>query len=144
MNMQHHSNLAGSRGFTLIELMIALVILAVVSSYAIASYQKSILKTNRAAAKTTLGKLSSAEENYHFSHNNYAATATTLIGAIPAQVSQKYTFSVTPAAPSTTYTWTATATGGQLKDTDCKTFSISSSGLQSATNSAGTANSSCW
>lgn len=143
MNTQQHSNRAGSRGFTLLELMIALVIVGVVSSYAISSYQKSILKTNRSAAKTTLGKISTAEENWHFSHNSYATSATSLIGGIPAQASKYYTFAIT--VPSgTTYTAAATATGGQLKDTDCKVFSINSTGLQLASNSAGTANSSCW
>ena len=139
MNMQQDRNPQASRGFTLIEILIALVIVAIVSSFAISSYQKSVLKSNRSAAKATLTKIASGEENWRFTHNSYTATVASVSGPIPANVSTIYSFTV--AATASTYSAVATAIGGQLKDTDCTTFSISSTGAQSAT---GNAASSCW
>jgi type IV pilus assembly protein PilE len=72
---------AGSRrykGFTLIELIIAMVIAAVLAAIAIPAYSNYVRKARRADAKSALLDLASLEERYYSTQNAYSATATDL------------------------------------------------------------------
>lgn len=149
MNVRQDMRRISSRGFTLIEILIALVIVGVLSAIAINNYTKSVQKSNRADAKTALTQLQAQEEAYRFSGTSYTTLANlpwaTQMGLGTQSKNKLYNLSITPAAPSSTFTITATATGSQTKDTDCQTFSINYLGVQQAYNSGGTANTtSCW
>ena len=55
----------GALGFTLIELMITVVIVAILAAIALPSYQNYIKRTNIKAAQTDLVALSLVFENYY-------------------------------------------------------------------------------
>jgi type IV pilus assembly protein PilE len=72
------------RGFTLIEMMIVVAIIAIVAAVAIPSYQDSIWKGKRGEAKAAILKALQAEERYYSQNNTYVAYTTTApSGAFP-------------------------------------------------------------
>lgn len=142
-------------GFTLIELMVALAIASVLAMIAIPGYQSSVRKSRRTEARMAVLDLASREERFLSTANAYTKTTTDVgySGTFPVTVgSGYYTLTVdTPdtafvAAGGTTpsYIITATAIGTQLKDTQCKTFTVNQLGTQAATDSSGAAAASCW
>jgi type IV pilus assembly protein PilE len=154
----HHRprHMARSRhgGFSLIELMIVVAIVAILTAIALPQYRKQIQKSNRSAAKSALLDLARREETYYSTNNSYTLDLATLGYAsvannsiqVPSSSNPLYTvgFSAPAAAGSsaTTYTATATPTGSQVGDS-CGNFSVDYLGNQQAT---GTANGSsgCW
>jgi len=65
-----------SRGFTLVELMIVVVIVAILASLAIPSYRSQILKTHRKEAMAALDGLAQAMERYHLQNGTYVGADT--------------------------------------------------------------------
>lgn len=140
-------------GFTLIELMIVAAIIAILAAIAIPSYQKQIMKSRRASAKTALLDLASREEKYYATNNNYPAALasvgyTNVNGSGAIQVPNNsdedyYSVTIALGTPTATgYTATATPVGNQANDS-CGSYSITDLGVQSATgtSSGGTG---CW
>lgn len=146
-NLQLYAN-ARERGFTLIELVIAMVITAVLAAIAIPAYSHYVLQARRTDAKTALLDLASLEERYFSVNNTYTAVPTNLgyTGAsFPVSVgSGYYTVNVAVTAPATgtlaTYTLTANAAGNQTKDTLCTSFTLTNAGVQTSSDPAN----SCW
>jgi type IV pilus assembly protein PilE len=145
-------------GFTLIELIVAMVIVAILAAIAIPSYSAYVRKGRRVDAKNAVLDLASLEERFFSTTNAYtnlaanlgyaAAGANTLMTNQP--VGNYYTVSIpaptaaTVAVPAA-YTITATAVGDQLNDTSCRSFTVTSTGVRSALNSAGADNTAnCW
>ena len=133
-----------SRGFTLIELMIVIVIAAVLASIAVPSYRSYVLRTHRVEAKTALLNLAAAQERFYLENNTYAANAV-LATAPPAGLGLPattengwYNVAIANGANAATFTATATATGAQAADTDCASFSITALGVKTATSTK------CW
>jgi type IV pilus assembly protein PilE len=142
------STLRKSRGFTLIELVVAMVIVAILAAIAIPAYSSYVRQARRTDAKTALLDLASLEERYFSVNNSYTATATSLgYSAFPATLpNNDYTIAAPTIVGATTtaaasYTLTATAIGDEAKDTQCLTFTLTSAGVQSATPDI---TSSCW
>lgn len=76
------------RGFTLIELMIAVAVIGILAAIAYPSYQDSIRKSRRADAKATLLQAAQWMERFYTENNRYdprsrAGTLTTTITAVP-------------------------------------------------------------
>ena len=127
-------------GFTLIELMIVVVIIAILAAIAMNSYRQYILRGNRTSATRALQDLTSREENYYYTNNTYATTLSSL-GATGSMAGPYYTV-VVPAATSSTYQVQATPAGTQTQDTACGTFALTREGVQSITGTGAVAN--CW
>ncbi|MES2015151.1 MAG: type IV pilin protein [Pseudomonadota bacterium] len=63
------------RGFTLIELMVAVAIIAILSAVAYPSYQESVRKSKRASAKARMSEVAGREQQF-YSEAGGAATYT--------------------------------------------------------------------
>lgn len=70
------------QGFTLLELMITVVIVAILASVAIPSYIEYVRKARRTEATTTLLGVSAAMEKYLLANNAYPADMATLVAAV--------------------------------------------------------------
>jgi type IV pilus assembly protein PilE len=108
-----------ARGFTLIELMITVAIVAILTALAYPSYQQYVRRGKRSSAKAAMMNIASLEQQYLLATRTYADTPTlTASGyAIPADVAVNYTWAVAVgngAVP--TYTITFTGTGPQAAD----------------------------
>ena len=64
------------RGFTLIELMIVVAIIAVIAAIAVSNLLRSRIQTNEAAAIEDLSVIVSAQISYHASNDTFADFAT--------------------------------------------------------------------
>jgi type IV pilus assembly protein PilE len=144
-------------GFTLVELVIAMVIVSILAAIAIPSYSTYILKSHRTEAKTALLDIASLEERYFSTNNTYTQTPSDLgysgaagtafnvgSGYYTVLVSKTDATAPTTAIPGgtpATYTMTATAINNQVNDTSCQTFTLNSTGNQGA--SPGTS-ATCW
>jgi len=137
-------------GFTLIELMVVLSIVAVLGSLAVSTYRSYILRTNRTEARMALLSTQVAQEKYFLQNNQYAPDIATVIAAPPGGLGINLTAGgVTPgghytlsfsAITANTYTLQAVATGTQTKDTAaCLTFTINDQGARTPADATG-----CW
>lgn len=137
-------------GFTLIELMITVAIVAILAMVALPSYQNSVRKSRRTEAKTALLDLAGREERYFSTTNNYTNDLKVLGYSSSTTTSMNVGngyYTVTVSADNTvnphTFSITAVPVAGsnQAKDTACSSFGIDQTGKQ--TDSSGTALT-CW
>ena len=66
---------ARSRGVTLLELMIVVVILGILGTIAVSTYRGYLLRTNRTEARMALLRVQAAQEKFFLQWNRYADTA---------------------------------------------------------------------
>ena len=64
------------RGFTLIELMIVVAIIAILAAIALPSYGQYVIRASRQAAQTELVQLASLEEKIYLNSNAYSFSVT--------------------------------------------------------------------
>jgi type IV pilus assembly protein PilE len=131
------------RGFTLLELMIVVIVIAILAAIAISNYQKQVRKSRRAEAKQVLMDGSLREEKWRSNNPKYFGTDSSaaniaLFGSLAS--STYYTVTITTAESATDYTMTAVPKGDQTSDS-CGTLQVSSS---SGTLTKSPATSGCW
>jgi type IV pilus assembly protein PilE len=135
-----------NQGVTLIELLVVISIIAILTMVAVPSYNSYLRRTNRVDATAALMRVASMQEKYYVQNNSYATTAQ--LGPLATSEHGWYTIAITTAGTLVTdYTATATAvsSGKQNADTDCRRFTLTSTGVKSAFKSDSTANgTSCW
>ena len=125
----------GMRGFTLIDLLIACVVLAILAAIAYPSYASHVRKAHRADAKAILLETAQYLERHHVTHNTYAGARVDAVsavspkGATGARVKYHLRFAGEPDAM--TFTLQATPVNGQEVDA-CGTLSVDHLGAQTA------------
>jgi type IV pilus assembly protein PilE len=110
-----------ARGFTLIEIMIVVVIIAILAAIAIPSYQSQLRKGRRADAQTFLSDIAQKQAQYLLDARQYAIDPNALktLGLVaPTSVSDYYTVTVVAGATVPSYAITAAPIAGkaQVKD----------------------------
>ncbi len=146
-------NRISSRGFSLIELMITIAIVAILASLATAAYTSQVQKSRRTDARSALLDLAGREEKLFSTSNAYSDAPSDLgyggvNAAWPITVGSGY-YQVTVVVPDPnqggaagTYSITANTYGMQVNDTTCTSLSVNQLGAQTSTGS-GTA-ATCW
>ncbi|MHB1124210.1 MAG: type IV pilin protein [Ramlibacter sp.] len=97
------------QGFTLIELMITVAVVAILAAIAYPTYQNAMVKNRRAAAQAYLADVAQREQQYLMDNRAYTDSPTTLKATPSSDVGSYYDISITAAA-STPPAFTATAT----------------------------------
>jgi type IV pilus assembly protein PilE len=85
-----------SRGFTLIELMIAVAVVAILAMIAIPTYTAQMVKGRRSAAEAVLLDIAQREQQYMLDARSYAYSVAALNTTTPGNVSAYYTISICP------------------------------------------------
>ena len=139
-------------GFTLVELMIAVAVVAIIIAVGLPSYQDQVLKTKRAEGKAALLKAAQLQERFYSSTQlgtaKYASDLSELFG-LPAGSTVRsgenptlgnYTLTVAAFGGSLEegFLLTATpnnvrATGGSLVDPECGDLTLTSTGVRAFT-----------
>jgi type IV pilus assembly protein PilE len=145
----------------LIELVVTMLIAAILAAVAIPAYSNYVRKAHRTDAKNALLDMASLEERYFSTNYVYttsfadlgygAAALNVTVGsgyysvAAPVVVPASAPTATSVGSPATySITATAIATSDQYKDTSCRTFTVTSGGVQSATDSSGNPATTCW
>lgn len=139
-----------AQGFTLIELIITLVIVAILTTMAVPSYTNYVTNARRTDGQIALIDMANRMEKHVTTYNTYpstiSATGTSNLAnmlASTASAQGYYNLSI-KASDSSTYTIEATATGKQTKDTACASLTLNQLGVKGIGSSAtGTADE-CW
>jgi type IV pilus assembly protein PilE len=135
-----------NKGFTIIELMVALAILGVLAAIAVPAYLGYTKRANRSDATRTMTVDAQALERCYSQNFTYASCT----GAAPGtSASAQGYYNVTIAVattPTASYTITAVpATSPQTSDSSCQTFTLNNQGTQYASDGSGnTTTSTCW
>ena len=123
-------------GFTLVELMIAIAIVAILVALAVPSYQNWVRKANRGEAQALLLNWANNQEVWRNNNPSYGGA-----GDIPVPTHERYDFFVVAGTNTFTRRAEARAVGGQDQDaergTDCGILTVDQSGTKGA-------NPVCW
>jgi type IV pilus assembly protein PilE len=125
---RRHSN----SGFTLIELMIVVVIVAVLLGIALPAFQNQVIRGHRAAAKAEMLDIANRQQQFLLSDRTYASKQTLLDTgyALPDKIDTKYSFDISTVAPGNVpfFTLIFTAIGSQAADGDLGDLTLNSEG----------------
>jgi len=122
-----------SSGFTLIELMIVVAIIALLAAIAIPSYRDFVVRSHRTEAKVALTELANLQEKFYSEMGSYADAfgADKAAGEVNYRDETDKWYSLEIDADGGSYTLTATALGKQFDDDpDCQEIELTHLGVR--------------
>ena len=150
MNMGFKRSTAG---FTLIEVLVVTILVAIIAAIALPVYQQQIREARRAEARRMLLDVMNREHRF-FADNSFYTTSITAaptdtppgLNFNPAQSENGHynlsalDYQTTPAGDPMQVILTATPQGAQAVDTDCATLTLTTTGAKDSTGGG----SKCW
>jgi type IV pilus assembly protein PilE len=146
------SKAASAAGFTLLELIVVVSIIALLAAIALPAYNDSIVKTRRKAAEACLSQYANYMERYYTTNMSYAADTAGNANSLPtldcnttAQTANYYQYKL-PSANLTSikYLLQAIPQGSQASgDTLCATLQLDQAGSRTISGGTGTV-AKCW
>jgi len=135
-------------GFTLIELMITVAIVAILAAVAYPAFTSQVQKTRRADAQSALMQAAALEEKWFFVNSQYTSTIANIGGATSPD--GHYTIAVADnngvgnctTALLNCFVLTATPVGPQAADTICTTMTLTHTGAKGLTGTGSLED--CW
>ncbi|MCP3852652.1 MAG: prepilin-type N-terminal cleavage/methylation domain-containing protein [Gammaproteobacteria bacterium] len=146
-----------SKGFTLIEIMIVVAVVAILAAIAVPSYSDYVLRAKRVDAANKLMDIANRQQQYFLDNRSYGTAAQLYVTAAQLLLAQgscatndieseeaNYCITITiPNPQDGTYSLSAAPQGSQVDDSsDCTTITYNSSGQTGNTGSATTK--ACW
>ena len=132
---------ARTRGVTLIELVIAIAVVAILAAIAFPSYQEQMRKTRRADGKAELMETAQQLERCYTRFSRYNDGNCGV--ALPFNSSEGYYVVSAAAITASAFTLDATPQGAQANDARCGVLRLTSTGLQGSQGQSTDAND-CW
>lgn len=128
------------RGFSLIELMIVLALIATLSVVAIPNYQNYVIKVRRLEASVLLVQISQSLETFYAKHYSYVGfPSAAMPSQSPSHSRDKY-YDISATLSMSTFLLQATPVNSQLRDS-CAVLSLNHAGVKSA---SGEQHTKCW
>ncbi len=130
---RHPTRKVQAAGFSLMEMLFAIVILAILVSIAVPTFNNAIRKSRRADGIQALRALQLSQER-HRSNNTTYGTTTQILGSNTTSPGGWYTLAIT-SPTATGYTATATAVSGTSQTADsasgvsCATLTVDADGI---------------
>jgi len=134
-----------SQGFSLIELMIAVVIVGILAAVAIPMYSDYVTRSRRADGQATLMQVAQELERCYTQFSKYNDNSCSEVNSgVVSETSDQGFYGISASGGNlteSTFTLTATPQNEQADDTDCTALTLTHLGEQSAT---GDDPDSCW
>jgi type IV pilus assembly protein PilE len=130
------------KGFTLIEVMITVAIVAILAAIALPSYQRYVVRTGRTEARALLVEIAARQERFRYGNPGYATTLQGLGFPAGALESENRRYEITMAADLTTFTLTAERRNSQVVDALCGDLTLTNTGVRGRTGTDTIPN--CW
>lgn len=139
--MAHVSERRSIMGFTLIEMMIVVAVVAILAAIAIPSYSEHVRKSRRAQAKADLVEYATLAERFHTVNNTYVGFRFPGGGTTINSPREGGTaaYNLTMETARSTFRLTATAANAQARD-KCGNLSVNQANVKTAA----IALSECW
>lgn len=141
------------RGFTLIELMIVVVVVAILAALAFPQYRDYVVRSNRAVAKSMLTQVADRQEQFYSANKRYSDDLAELgYPSSPFFVNRQGQMTTADggnaiyrilleASTDATFTLAAEVRNNQADDTRCTRFLLTNTGRRTA---EGGAAADCW
>lgn len=139
-----------ARGFSMLELLLAMCIVAILAAIALPGLRQFVLRAHRFEAREALLALAAAQERHYLEHHVYADAPALApappqgLGIAATTAGGWYALAIEPGADAAGFVATATATAAQSEDTECAALSVDAAGQRRARTRSGAPASGCW
>ncbi|WP_442902165.1 type IV pilin protein [Francisella sp. 19S2-10] len=114
------------KGFSLVELMVVIAIIAILASIGIPTYNNYVLRSHRSEATSELLSASNAADNFEIRNGSFPSGSD--ISSFYKTNSQSGLYKLAYNGAGSSYTITATAQGAQAADTPCTDIQLQVNG----------------